>query len=87
VTDPDITREAAEAVGLASRIVLAWFDDDQDQMAALVNADVSAAVLALAGFTWQYARLVHGPDEAVRARFAEFALRADIELIDTQEQT
>ncbi|MEU4780252.1 hypothetical protein [Micromonospora sp. NPDC023633] len=76
----DLSRDTARTIGLASRILLAYFDDDMGQVAALVNPRPQEAVEALIVLAQSaMVRATGGPAEAM-ATLREFAVRAEIEL-------
>ncbi|WP_422734864.1 hypothetical protein ACN26Y_15195 [Micromonospora sp. WMMD558] len=72
--------DTARAMGLASRILLAYFDDDMDQVAALINPRSHEAIEALIILAQSaMMQATGGPVEAT-AKLREFAVRAEIEL-------
>ncbi|MEU7997653.1 hypothetical protein AB0B83_20270 [Micromonospora sp. NPDC049060] len=76
----DLAGDTARTIGLASRILLAYFDDDMGQVAALVNPRPQEAVEALIILAQSaMVQATGGPAEAI-ARLREFAVRAEIEL-------
>ncbi|MEV4663110.1 hypothetical protein AB0J85_14300 [Micromonospora echinofusca] len=76
----ELSRDTARTIGLASRILLAYFDDDMVQVAALVNPRPQEAVEALIVLAQSaMVQATGGPDEAM-TKLREFAVRAEIEL-------
>ncbi|SCL72808.1 hypothetical protein GA0070608_5194 [Micromonospora peucetia] len=76
----DLSRDTARTFGLASRILLAYFDDDMAQVAALVNPRPQEAVEALIILAQSaMVQATGGPAEAM-AKLREFAVRAEIQL-------
>ncbi|MFG1780298.1 hypothetical protein ACGFIR_14205 [Micromonospora sp. NPDC049051] len=76
----DLSADTARTIGLASRILLAYFDDDMVQVAALVNPRPQEAVEALIILAQSaMVQATGGPGEAI-ATLREFAVRAEIEL-------
>ncbi|MEV5769128.1 hypothetical protein AB0L34_31860 [Micromonospora sp. NPDC052213] len=75
-----LPQDTARAMGLASRILLAYFDNDMEQVAALINPRSHEAIEALIILAQSaLMQATGGPAEAT-AKLREFAVRAEIEL-------
>lgn len=81
MTDPG-TAEKTRLAGLAAQIALTYIDGDEPKWMDLVNRDLDETIDALCAFLILEAHLAHGDTGAVRAHFAELALRAEIHDID-----
>lgn len=71
--------ENARLIGHAAQIVLAFLDGDEQKWSELVNADIGETIDALNAIAIVEAHIAHGSTDAVRAHFAEMAVRAEVE--------
>ncbi|WP_446212213.1 hypothetical protein [Micromonospora sp. IBSANI012] len=80
-SDPTLPADAARMMGLASQILLAYWDEDgMEEVGRLVNSQPHDAIEALIRFaSLAHFQLLGGQNEGI-AKLKEFAIRAEIEL-------